>query len=221
QPGTSLHGGYTTDCVSHQIDPTKTTLSTYYSLKSVDVIGDLTFENVTIDAALIFFIDSNGSDGYFTPGQQLLVNRSQITGSGWDIEWLAAPDLNGTVKIVDTLIVKNAGAGTDACGVYFEADDGAPQLIVTSDTIFGNQGHGICLRNAYDGNGSMIMRDSVAFGNTTADVFSNSKNLDLRYNTIGVSSYPTPITNDIGNQSTDPLVNNTSYHLSIAPPSPA
>ena len=221
QPGTSLHGGYTTNCASRQIDPTTTILSDYYALRSIDVIGDLTFENITIEAALIFFMDSNGNDGYFTPGQQLLVNRSQITGDGWDIQWQVPPDLNGSVKIVDSLIVKNVGAGTDVCGIDFEVDEGAPQLILTNDTIYANQGRGICLSNTELGNGAMIMRDSIAYGNSAADVFSNSHNLDLRYNTIHTPAYPTPITNDVGNQSSDPLINDTTYHLSVAPPSPA
>ena len=195
---TTLLGGYTQDCVSRQVASGNTVL-TASAGQSLEFIlhGNLAVEGLTFELPYGLYLEATSS---FFSGSQILISRSTFTGgTGLYVQYSPLnEDDTGGVRIVDSLFVGSATSYD--CVLSLIARTGFQQYDLTSNTVMNNPNTalgGVCLVNYTLANGvTLYAHDNIFFGNGGADLYSNSPDLELVDNIIGVrdTRHPTSAT---------------------------
>jgi hypothetical protein len=188
--GSSLLGGYSSDCSSRNIDVDNTVIgNSAKSGMSVTASGDATFEGLT-------FNDKSGLEVYTynnKSGAEILFRRDVFTGVNLansrplNLEWSPSAAASGTFRVVDTLVYGNNNPGNQSIGaITVNRFTGNPKIEFVNNTVVDNTG-------SMDGIGiyASVGIQFYAYNN----ILFNNGALDLH---IETGSNTTLINNDIG-----------------------
>ena len=195
--GSSLLGGYSSDCSGRNVDTGNTTIANSAKTgMSITLPGDATFEGIT-------FADSNGLNVYTyhnKSGAEVLFRRDTFTGvtqsntRPLSLEWSSSAAATGTFRIVDTLIYGNNNPGNAAIGaVTVNRFTGNPKIEFVNDTIVNNTGN-------FDGIGifatvgvQVYLYNTIAFNNGVLDLeIETGHDTTLVNDDIGTYLIPNP-----------------------------
>jgi parallel beta-helix repeat protein len=201
RPGTSIEGGYFSGCSSRQIDRGNTIVNADFQL-DITMFGNLTIEGLTFQ--LQHGLTINTGTG-FIPGSQVTFRRDvfQLSGPSFhggilNISWfLESVEGTANALVVDSLFFGDT-ATDETCVIELETEEGSSRFTLVNNTVFGNTGGGVCMRNYPDsdapGNGSLFAYNNIFYGNNGGDLYADTANLELKWNTFGTLLGPTPTT---------------------------
>ncbi|MEP7042153.1 MAG: right-handed parallel beta-helix repeat-containing protein [Dokdonella sp.] len=229
QTGSELLGGYTASCASRDIDVGNTVFydSALQGQDGAFVTGDFTLEGVTWSVPAFF--EAARDDGDLPAGTTFLLRRDAfIDGSGIQVVWWNQDDdVDGTIRLVDTLVANNAGG---ECHVYFNVVYGHPKVQMVNNTVVDNtgstngSGSGVCMYNhtssSGDGRGTFAATNNIFYGNDELDLNTDLGNPTLPMlvnNQLGPHDTPGAI--ELGSQSGNPHLD-SDYRPIESPPSP-
>lgn len=206
--GSSLLGGYSSDCSSRNIDVGNTVLMSSGDYAGVNALGDATFEGVTFSLAGGFFIETNG----IASGSEVLLRRNTVTGMSSSngntplgVSWDSSG--SGTIRFVDNLVhgnsAKNNPLDNGALSVY--VDTGSPKVEFVNNTVVDNTGgfKGVSVENSIAA--SVYAYNNIFYGNDDLDLFVQTGNKTVLVdNDIGTYFIPTPATDPVGTLRGDP-----------------
>jgi len=228
--GTELLGGYTAGCSGRNIEVGNTVIrnsSNTYHFNGAYVVGDLTIEGLTFKVYDGFSVLADADYGAVVPsGTLILLRRDAFLDShsgGLYLSWNQDDDVGGTFRVVDTLLAGNTGiVGT--CALAME-NYGTARYELVHDTVVDNSGNtdfgaGACLFNHElneTNHGSLFVYNSIFYGNSDFDLWSDTLISTLVDNTI--AQHHTPGAFEFGTLTGDPELD-SNYRPIESPPSP-
>ena len=219
--GSSLRGGYTTNCAGRDIAAGNTVLAddSTADVETVLILGDLTLEGLTLHLHNGLMLGTYDDRAELSASAQLTIRRSVFensTGlSALSIGWQQDDDLAGDIRIVDTLMHDSAGNPLSGqwslpyCALDLYFIDGAPTVTLINDTVVSNPSSsgGVCVEHTYDGGGNVSLSayNNIFYGNGPFnDLYSNSSALVLVDNVIGTHTYPAQNIPPVGTLTANP-----------------
>ena len=203
QSGTQFLGGYTAGCTSRDIAARNTLIvdSRASPFDAFQPRGNLTVEGLTFSVRNGINLGL-GSGSYLkvASGSTILFRRDAFLNAidnALVVDWDQAADSDSTIRVVDSLFANNTGLDF-SCGLYLEADSGAPEIDVINNTIVDNAGNnafGACFYGTTS-NAELYAYNNIFYGTTgtsALDLHTDTTQVVLVDNIFAARSGPTPI----------------------------
>jgi len=220
--GTTLLGGYTSNCAGRSIAVGNTVLRDD-SLASGDTDGVTGALNLLLIEGITFEVPTTfGSNVSYSFSPTLTIQRSAFVGGGM-LTFSAADDLNDpggslTAYVENTLVAGNAYGGF-GCGIGGYALGGLIGIEVINSTIVDNAGSaGVCGVGIDPGVVALDVVNSIVWNNSGVDIQNNSTATGLVDVIYGSHNWP-GIGSEVNSLHLDPQLK-ADYHLT-EPTSPA
>jgi Right handed beta helix region len=231
--GSSLLGGYTTNCSSRDIAVGNTMITDNSNAlyDEASILGDVTIEGISFNLKHGLAVYANANrDPPIAAGSQLLIRRNVFSGTlGSDalpliVYWSEDTNLGGTIRLVNNLVHDNSSSDAPSfnpAAVFIKVSEGNPKVELINNTVMNNGGTlaGVAIKNYVPV--AVYAYNNIFYGNGDKDLYLNlGDGLVLVDNVIGTHTYPPPAATPVGTTTGDPKVD-ASYHPIEAPLSPA